>query len=88
MNVEVGQVWADNDSRSVGRTIRVDAIDGAKATCTIITNSDDTQQYVDGVKVRAAYEQNAYKDRRGQKVKIAIKRFKPTSTGYRLESES
>ncbi|MEU0443572.1 hypothetical protein ABZ202_28225 [Streptomyces sp. NPDC006186] len=35
--VRVGQVWADNDSRSKGRTVRVDEIDARYAYCTVLT---------------------------------------------------
>jgi hypothetical protein len=35
--VRVGQVWADNDSRSSGRTLRVDAVDVRYAYCTVLT---------------------------------------------------
>jgi hypothetical protein len=66
--VEVGQVWADNDWRSAGRTLRVDAVDETHATCTILTNQNS----------------HGYRDMRGRTTRIALRRFKPNSTGYRL----
>jgi hypothetical protein len=36
-DVRVGQVWADNDSRSAGRILRVDAVDVRYAYCTVLT---------------------------------------------------
>jgi hypothetical protein len=74
--VRVGQVWADNDKRSQGRTLRVDHIgcedsDGYEvppyAACTVLTNKPGC--------------------RTGHQVAIRLARFKPTSTGYRLVSE-
>jgi hypothetical protein len=70
--VRVGSVWADNDPRSAGRTLRVDAIDGGKAVCTILTNTDSAN---------VGWQQ---RDMRGKQTRISLTRFKPTSTGYRL----
>lgn len=72
IEVRPGQVWADNDPRSAGRTLRVDAIDGNKAVCTILTNTDSTLVY---------WQQ---RDMRGRQTRISLARFKPTRTGYRL----
>lgn len=38
MTVQPGQVWADNDPRVPGRTLRVDAVEGEHAICTVLTN--------------------------------------------------
>lgn len=35
--VRVGQVWADNDKRARGRTVRVDSVDARWAYCTVLT---------------------------------------------------
>jgi hypothetical protein len=40
VTVHVGQTWADNDPRSAGRTVRVDRIDGDKAVCTVLSNTE------------------------------------------------
>jgi hypothetical protein len=61
--VRPGQVWADNDKRAEGRTLRVDAVFGA--TARLYGNSD----------------------RRGKRVQVAVRRMRPTSSGYRLVSE-
>ena len=42
--VEVGQVWADNDSRVYGRTVKVEAIDGDKAVCRVLARPVDYPQ--------------------------------------------
>lgn len=78
--VRPGQVWADNDPRSKGRTLRVEEVDDVRATCTVLTNSDQIQALVD--------EGSAWpSDTRGTKTRIKLRRFQPTSTGYRLVSE-
>ncbi len=84
--VEPGQVWADNDPRAAGRTLRVDTIDGDKAICTVLTNTNETQAYLDRPDTKPAYMAGAYSDRRGTQTRVALKRFAPTSTGYRLVS--
>jgi hypothetical protein len=91
IEVRPGQVWADNDPRSEGRTLRVDAVEADPqrarrghpalvAVCTILTNSDTAQRQVD--------RQDPWtSDRRGKVVRIRVDRMLPTSTGYRLVSE-
>jgi hypothetical protein len=75
-DVRIGQVWADNDKRSAGRTLRIDHIgdedhDGYAvppyASCTVLTNKP-------GRRTR-------------HQVAIRLSRFKPNATGYRLLSE-
>ena len=75
-DVRPGQVWADNDPRSAGRTLRVDAIDGDKAVCTILTNTDSAN---------IRWQQ---RDMCGKQTRISLSRFKPTRTGYRLARDS
>lgn len=36
VGVRVGQVWADNDKRAEGRTVRVDEVDARYAYCTVL----------------------------------------------------
>lgn len=78
IEVKVGSVWADNDPRVAGRTIRVDRIEGEYAYCTILTNDDDTQRSIDNP---PAWWRG--RDNRGRPTRIKLARFKPTSTGYR-----
>ena len=78
--VRVGQVWADNDVRSEGRTLRVVSIVGDKARCEVVTNSHGVQRRLDN----PALDWYQPRDRRGQNTSIALRRFKPTKTGYRL----
>ena len=74
--VKPGQIWADNDPRSAGRTLRVERIDGGKAVCTVLTNITPVKADLQhGVLVS---------DRRGETTRISLARFKPTSSGYRL----
>jgi hypothetical protein len=40
-DVKSGQLWADSDPRSAGRTVRVHHIEGDKAVCVVRTNADD-----------------------------------------------
>lgn len=70
--VRPGQVWADNDYREAGRTVRIDSVDDRYAYCTVLTG-------------RASQGSSA---RTGHKTRIALARMRPTSTGYRLESET
>jgi hypothetical protein len=86
-NVRPGQVWADNDPRAAGRTLRVDEIRYDPGTgrhvavCTVLTNRADTQTHIDHPWV-PWYKP---RDMRGQQTEIAVIRFaRPTSTGYRL----
>jgi hypothetical protein len=84
--VRPGQVWADNDPRAAGRTFRVDEIRHSPSmgrpvtVCTIMTNRDDTQAEIDHP-TTPWYRPS---DRRGAQTVIAVDRFRPTSTGYRL----
>lgn len=71
--VKPGQVWADNDPRSAGRTLRVDRIDGDRAVCTVLTDADQR---------RSGAESTV-----GNATRISLKRFRPTSTGYRYAGE-
>lgn len=85
VTVRVGQIWADNDPRNAGRTLRVDAVAAGKALCTTLTNADDQQRGLDGV---GRLPKSWYTDRRGKQTKISLKRFKPNATGYRLVEDA
>lgn len=69
--VRVGQIWADNDTRCRGRTLKVVelnlCVDSPFAVCEVVTDAE-------GSPTRAV----------GRRTKISLKRLKPTSTGYRL----
>jgi len=80
-DVKPGQTWADNDARSVGRTLRVERIDGDKALCVVLTNTTQAQQQIDAYAGRSC---PWARDRRGKTVRIALARFRPVSSGYRL----
>lgn len=77
--VRPGQVWADNDPRVAGRTLRVDVIEGEHALCTVLTNAGGQQRLLENPPSwwRA-------RDNRGKQTRISLRRFRPTSTGYRL----
>lgn len=38
------QVWADNDPRSKGRTLKVLAVTDSKAVCEVLTDADNTKR--------------------------------------------
>jgi hypothetical protein len=96
-DVKPGQVWAANDPRQEGRTLRVvsinrgdracDTQDRPYVECVTITNSEDVQARVDGDTSRNGWTWKP-KDRRGKTVRIRLDRFRPTTTGYRLISEA
>jgi hypothetical protein len=87
VDVEPGQVWADNDWRAEGRTLRVlsthaqrwedaerDAqFDHCYALCEVSTDRTPKP----GDQYRA-------KPQVGKRTWISFHRFRPTSTGYRL----
>jgi hypothetical protein len=85
VEVTVGQVWADNDERAAGRTVRVDRIDGGYAICMVLTNTNYAQRFLDEP------SQNPWlrsTDRRGATTRIALKRFRPATNGYRLVTDA
>jgi hypothetical protein len=87
-DVRVGQIYADNDPRSEGRTLRVDDVrpgtDGRPvAVCTILTNSAEVQAALDDP--TSGYRGQ---DPRGRQTRIAVRRMAPTSTGYRLVQDA
>lgn len=76
-DVRPGQVWADNDPRVAGRTLRVESVTTTHAVCVIVTHDAQTQRALD--------EGSPWvRDRRGKITRIMLARFFPTSTGYRL----
>lgn len=84
-DVQPGQVWADNDSRVAGRTIRVESIEDGKAICTVLTNSTKAQADLDA---HGGKFTGWSQDTRSRTTKISLARFKPTRTGYRLIKDS
>lgn len=70
--IHVDQVWADNDSRSEGRTLRVVAIesDSRRAVCTVLT------------------DRGGETPARSRTVRISVDRLHPTTTGYRLVEQA
>jgi hypothetical protein len=87
-DVKAGQVWADDDRRAAGRTIRVDAIEDGKAVCTILTNSTDAQELIDSWHFQGKTGTCPWaQDTRGRTTRIALSRLRPGSSGYRLVSD-
>lgn len=89
-DVRPGQVWADNDPRSVGRTLRVDRLlndaKGEYAVCTVLTNTKFVTNRL--AQVAAAPDRWApVQDRRGRQTSVRLTRFRPISTGYRLVTD-
>ena len=52
----VGQVWADNDPRAEGRTVRIDRIEGRFVWATVITDRPETLVSTVGRKTRIAIQ--------------------------------
>lgn len=80
--VAPGQLWADNDPRSAGRTLRVMSVDAGKAVCRIESNDAATQARLDDPRSWLGGT-----DRRGKTTTVSVARMVPTSTGYRLVGE-
>lgn len=69
--VRPGQVWADNDPRAEGRTLRVVEVTEVRALCEVISQSQ-APGFVHAT------------DTRGRLTRIALARFRATARGYRL----
>lgn len=69
--VKRGQVWADNDRRSRGRTVRILRVDDTHAVVTVLAARRDAPE---AERLRAV----------GAERRIRLNRFRPNSTGYRL----
>lgn len=83
-DVRPGQVWADNDPRSAGRTLRVDSIENGKAICVIVTDADDV-----AARIHRAHECGvAARGSVGRTTRISLPRFVPSATGYRLVQDA
>ncbi|MFI2664860.1 DUF6354 family protein [Micromonospora carbonacea] len=78
--VRPGQIWEDNDYRAKGRTLRVDAVDDTHAECTVLTDRTTATYRHPGGYVHQLGSTATV----GRKTRIARRRFRPTSTGYRL----
>lgn len=68
--IKVGQVWADNDKREKGRTVKALAI---------IDRGGDHHVSVEVLTVRGGH-----KPPKPRQSRIAQRRFVPNGTGYRL----
>jgi hypothetical protein len=83
-DVRPGQVWADNDKRAKGRTLRVDRVDYDEqrgyrvASCTVLTMDEAS---------KARQRAGIGRDLVGSRTRVAVKRMRPNSTGYRLLSD-
>lgn len=75
--VKPGQIFADNDPRSEGRTLRVDEIENGVALCTILTNRHITEYWL-------RQEDSWVKDQIGHRTRIKVRRLYPNARGYRL----
>lgn len=72
--VQAGQVWADNDPRAKGRALEVKRIEPPNAICVVLSNRDGWDK-----------EKNwTPKSMVGREMKIKLRRFQPTSSGYKL----
>src|ERR1017187_3681921 len=80
--VRPGQIWADNDPRSEGRTLQVLRIEEGRALCVVRTNSNWVQEWID-----ERDSKNPPSDRRGANTRINLKRFDGSGRGYKLVRE-
>lgn len=71
-DVRPGQVWADNDKRSVGRRVKV---------LEVLDRGGDPHAIVEVISPARGSLMDPKKPRR---TRIAVRRFVPNSTGYRL----
>jgi len=76
---EAGQVWADNDRRAAGREIQIVSINGDYARCVVIAESPAENAHRRYVAPRPVGWSAV-----GHRTRIALSRFKPSSTGYRF----
>ncbi len=84
--VRPNQVWADNDPRSSGRRIRVDSLDGGYANCSVMQDRTDPAPLHS--RPGRGIERPAGHSNVGRPTRIAIERFRPTSSGYRLVTDA
>lgn len=82
MDIQIGQTWADCDKRQVGRQVRIEAIEGAHAVCTIVAETDLP---VVNRRSHWASRPDGWTSV-GLQTRIRIDRFKRTSTGFELVS--
>lgn len=93
IEVKPGQVWADNDWRARGRTLRVDALTRTKWPAGIEENVGEggkPPRFARCTVLTDREEVDGYgpaKSAVGKTVWIRLDRFRPTSTGYRLVSD-
>lgn len=74
-DVKPGQLWYDNDPRAAGRVLRVDTIrESSRGAVADCTIVADPK--------------DCARSRIGCTTTIAVRRFRPTSTGYRIVPES
>lgn len=76
VTVAAGQVWADNDKRGAGRTLRVERVEGMYAYCEVLTIAGGipAKPPFPGAKTRLS--------------RIMIQRMVPNSSGYYLLHEA
>ncbi|MBD0743522.1 hypothetical protein [Streptomyces sp. CBMA152] len=68
----VGQVWQDNDPRSLGRRVRIVEVDATHALVELAVPRGTGHLHA----------------KPGRRTRIRLNRFRPTSTGYRYVGEA
>lgn len=76
-----GQLWSSSGIRDHGRLLRVDAVDGQHAMCTVLTNSNRVQRELD-------MDRPNTRDGRGRAFRIRVDRMRPTANGYQYEVDA
>lgn len=91
--LRVGQVWADNDPRSAGRTVQIIEVGLTKERHTgaapwLQSRGKERREDQPAVRVRAlSVARNASSSQIGRETVILASRFTPTRTGYRLVTD-
>lgn len=91
-DVRPGQIWADTDKRETGRTLWIVEIVEGRGTgrepagepvaiVEVVTNADHVQAQIDAGNPQ-------WRDARGKRGRIAARRLRPGSTGYRLLTDA
>lgn len=79
--VEPGQVYADNDYRVEGRTLRIDRVEDGIAYCTVLTNYRHVDEMISN-------GHSTEMDKVGTTTQIRTRRFTADARGYRLLSSA
>ncbi len=75
-DVRPGQIWADNDGRSQGRKVKV-----------LEVHQGEREPYAIVQVIAVAHGSLPLDPKKPRKTRVVLRRFRPNSTGYRLETD-